>query len=70
MNSGYWKRWAKAAAIRAVRTFAQSAASLMTVGAAINELNWGYIASVAAVSGLYSILTALSGLPEVGDGKC
>lgn len=70
MNSGYWKRWTKAAAIRAVRTFAQSAASLMTVGAAINELNWGYIASVAAVSALYSILTALSGLPEVGDGKC
>ena len=65
MSTDYWKRWAKAAIIRAVRTFAQSAASLMTVGAAINELNWGYIASVAAVSAVYSILQALAGLPEV-----
>lgn len=66
MNADYWKRWGKAAAIRAVRTFAQSVGSMITVGAAINELNWGYIASVAAVSALYSILTAISGLPEVG----
>ncbi len=59
--------WIKAAGIRAVRTFAQSAGSLITVGAAINELDWRYIASVSAVSAIYSILMALAGLPEVGD---
>ena len=61
------KEWARAALIRSVRTFAQTFASLMTVGAAIHEINWGYIASVSAVALIYSIMTSLAGLPEV-DG--
>ena len=60
-----FKPWLKAAAIRAVKTFAQVFASLLTVGAAINEIDWGYTASVALVSTLYSILTSMAGLPEV-----
>ena len=60
-----FKLWLKAAAIRAVKTFAQVFASLLTVGAAINEIDWGYTASVALVSTLYSILTRMAGLPEV-----
>ena len=39
-----FKPWLKAAAIRAVKTFAQVFASLLTVGAAINEIDWGYTA--------------------------
>ena len=60
-----FKLWLKAAAIRAIKTFAQVFASLLTVGAAINEIDWGYTASVALVSTLYSILTSMGGLPEV-----
>ena len=60
-----FKLWLKAAAIRAVKTFAQVFASLLTVGAAINEIDWGYTASVALVSTIYSILTSMAGLPEV-----
>ena len=60
-----FKPWLKAAAIRAVKTFAQVFASLLTVGAAINEIDWGYTASVALVSTIYSILTSMAGLPEV-----
>ena len=60
-----FKPWLKAAAIRAIKTFAQVFASLLTVGAAINEIDWGYTASVALVSTLYSILTSMAGLPEV-----
>jgi hypothetical protein len=61
------KKFIKAAAIRAVRTFAQAFLSGITVGAAISEINWGYLASVAAVSAIYSILTSLAtGLPEAG----
>ena len=60
-----FKPWLKAAAIRAVKTFAQVFTSLLTVGAAINEIDWGYTASVALVSTLYSILTSMAGLPEV-----
>lgn len=61
------KKWIKAAAVRAVKTFAQSMASMITVGAAVNELNWGYIASVAAVSAVYSVLTSVAGIPEVEE---
>lgn len=59
------KEWFKKAGIRAVKTFAQSMASLMTVGAAINEINWRYIASVSVVSAIYSIVTSVAGIPEV-----
>lgn len=57
-------KWAKAAGVRAVRTFAQSMASMVTAGAAISEIDWRYIVSVAAVSALYSILTSIVSIPE------
>lgn len=60
-------KWIKAASIRALKTFAQSFASLMTVGAAVEELNWTYIASVSVVSGFYSLITSIAGLPEIGE---
>lgn len=59
------KEWFKAAGIRAIKTFAQSFASMITVGAAINEIDWRYTASVAVVSAVYSLATSLAGLPEV-----
>ena len=59
------KEWFKKAVVRSVKTFAQSMASLMTVGAALNEINWGYIASVSVVSAIYSIATSMAGIPEV-----
>lgn len=68
-NKGYWESWAKAAAVRAIKTVAQTALASITVGAAINEVNWGYIASVAVVAGIASVLTSIAGLPEVPDGK-
>lgn len=63
----YWITWAKAAAIRAVKTIAQTALASITVGAAFNEIKWGYIASVALVSGIASVLTSVAGLPEVPE---
>ena len=58
------KQWLKAAGIRALKTFAQASASMITVGAAMNEISWGYVASVSAVAAIYSILTSLAGIPE------
>jgi hypothetical protein len=58
-------KWVKKAGIRAVKTFCQTAASFITVGAAINEVNWKYIVSVAAVAAVYSVVTSVAGLPEV-----
>ena len=60
-------QWAKAAGIRSIRTFAQTAASLITVGALVSEIQWGMVFSAAAVAAIYSILTSIAGLPEVDD---
>ncbi len=60
-----FKKWAIAAGIRAVRTFAQTFASLMTVGAAVNEIDWLYIASSSAVAFIYCLITSVAGLPEL-----
>lgn len=59
------KKWIKAAGIRAIKTFAQSFVSMITVGAAISEVNWTYVGSVACVAGILSLMTSLAGLPEV-----
>lgn len=61
------KTWLKAAAIRAARTFAQSMAGLITVGMTLGEVDWKYIASASAVVAVYSLLTAVAGLPEVEE---
>lgn len=63
-----YKSWAKAALIRAVKTFAQSFASLITVGAAISDISWGFVASVSFVAAVYSLATSMTGLPEVDEG--
>lgn len=68
-NKGYWESWAKAAAVRAIKTVAESLLASITIGSAINEIRWGYITSVALVAGLASFLASVVGLPEVPDGK-
>ena len=60
-----WKKWAVAALIRAIRTFAQSFAAMIAVGAAFSEIDWLRALSVSGVSFVLSVLTSLTGLPEV-----
>lgn len=59
------RKWWKAAGIRAVKTVAQVAASMLTVGQAVLDVNWVNVLSVSAVAGVLSILTSIAGLPEV-----
>jgi hypothetical protein len=59
-----WKKWFRAAGIRALKTFAQTAVSMLTVGQAFLEVNWINVLSVAGVSAVVSMLTSLGGLPE------
>lgn len=59
------KRWFLAAGIRAIRTFAQTAASLVTVGTILSDIEWKLVFSAAAVAAIYSLLTSLGGLPEI-----
>lgn len=65
MNKEYWIKWIKAAGVRAVKTVAQTAVGMITVGAALSEINWTYVASVSVVAGVASLLTSLAGIPEV-----
>ena len=62
-----WTNWLKAALIRAVRTFAQTAVSMITVGQAFVEINWVNVLSVSGVAAILSVLMSLAGLPEVGE---
>ena len=62
------KKWLRAAGIRAIKTFAQTAAGSIAVGAAISEVQWGYVFSVAAVAAVLSLLTSVAGLPELEGG--
>lgn len=59
------RTWLKAAGIRAVKTSAQTALSLVTIGQAVSDVSWLQVLSVSVVAGVISILTSLAGLPEV-----
>lgn len=61
------KDWWKAAAVRTIKTFAETAIGMITVGAAFVEVNWAHVASVSGVAALLAFLTCLAGLPEVED---
>ena len=63
-----WKEWAKAAIIRAIRTFAQTFIGFLAVGAALEEVQWLRALSVSGAAAVLSILTSLAtGLPEVPE---
>lgn len=65
MTKEYWIKWLKAAGVRSIRTMAQTALGMFTVGMAVEEVKWSYVASVSLVSGVYSLITSIAGLPEV-----
>lgn len=61
------KQWWKAAAIRAIRTIAQTAIAAIGTTALIENVNWLVVGSTAALAGILSLLTSLAGLPEVSE---
>ena len=63
------KKWIKAALIRALKTFAQTAAATIGTAAAIGSVNWAMVASASALSAILSLLTSLGGLPEVSEDE-
>lgn len=66
MSKKYWINWAKAAGIRAVKTFAEAMLGFVGVsGIAIGEIDWVMAASVAAAATVASLLMSVVGLPEV-----
>ena len=65
MKKVFTKEWFRAAGIRAIKTAAQTALGMFTVGMSISEVPWVYVASLSATAAAFSILTSLGGLPEV-----
>lgn len=63
--SNYAKKWLKAAAVRAVKTVAQTAVATIGTAAVLGDVNWVMVASASALSGVLSLLTSVAGLPEV-----
>lgn len=59
-----WKKWLKAAGIRAVKTVAQTAVATIGTTAILTDVNWGVVAGSAFLAGLVSLLTSLAGIPE------
>lgn len=65
MNKENLKQWIKCAGVRAVKTMAQTAVSLITVGNLVTEMDWVAIASISVTAGIASVLTSIAGIPEV-----
>ena len=59
-------RWFKAAGVRAVKTMAQVASSMLVIGA-FNETAWAVMVETTLVAGLASVLTSVAGIPEVKE---
>ena len=65
-----WKKWIKAAGIRALRTFGQAAVAYIGTGAlVIGDVNWIGVLSAGALGAATSLLMALAGLPEVDNAQ-
>lgn len=62
-----WKKWAKAATVRAVKTMAQTAVATIGTTAMMSEVNWMMVGSTAVLAGILSVLTSVAGLPEVEE---
>lgn len=62
-----WKKWWKAAAVRAVKTVAQTAVASIGATVLLTEVDWVAVVSASVLAGVLSILTSVSGLPEVDE---
>ncbi len=65
MTKVFTKDWLKAAAIRAIKTVAQTAVATIGTAAVIGEVDWIMVGSAALLAGILSLLTSIAGLPEV-----
>ena len=63
-----WKQWVKAAAVRAVKTVAQTAVATIGTSAVLGDVNWVMVGSASLLAGILSLLTSVAGLPEVDGG--
>ena len=61
------KKLFKAALIRTIKTMAETAIGVIGASTMISEVDWLMVGSAALLSGVVTMLTCVSGLPEVKD---
>lgn len=57
--------WLEAAAVRALKTLAQTAIATIGTTALLTDVDWKIVLSASALAAILSILTSIAGLPEV-----
>lgn len=62
-----WKKWVKAAGVRAVKTVAQTAVATIGSAAVISAVDWRVVVSASVLAGVLSLLTSVAGLPELEE---
>jgi hypothetical protein len=60
-----FKEWIKAAGMRAIKTVAQTALATIGSAAIMGDVNWWVVLSASALAGILSLLTSITGLPEL-----
>ena len=60
-------KWAKAAGVRAVKTVAQTAIATIGTSAVMASVNWKVVVSASILAGILSVLTSLTGRPEIKE---
>ena len=69
MNKKNFTNWIKAAAVRAIKTVAQTAVATIGTAAAFGAVDWTMVASASLLAGVLSLLTSVAGLPEVKEAE-
>ena len=65
-----WKKWAKCAGIRAVKTISQTAVATIGTATALGQIDVKLVVSASVLAGILSILTSVAtGLPECSGSE-
>lgn len=58
------KTWLKKAAIRAVKTIAQTFVAMIGTATVLGAVDWKMVLSASVLAGILSIATSVAGIPE------